>query len=197
MLGTGVVGTTLTAKLAELGHDVKVGSRDPSQSFADAAAHGEIVFNATGGSVSLNALELAGAENLAGKVLIDVANPLDASRGFPPTLTVCNTDSLGEQIQRAFPDARVVKALNTVNCDVMVNPGGVPGDHHLPIAGNDESAKREARELIESFGWPPERVLDLGGIEAARGMEMYLALWLRLMGATGTAQLNIAVMRAS
>src|SRR5437588_11073328 len=110
MLGTGVVGRTLEAKLTELGHDVKVGSRDPERSFAAAAAHGEIVFNATNGMASLDALGMAGAENLAGKVLVDVANALDGSAGFPPVLSVCNTDSLAEQIQRAFPEARVVKA---------------------------------------------------------------------------------------
>src|SRR4051812_36364896 len=137
MLGTGTVGQTLGSKLTELGHDVKFGSRDPSRSFADAAAHGELLFNATAGAASLDALAMAGGENLAGKVLIDVANPLDASQGFPPTLTVCNDDSLAEQIQREFPDARVVKALNTMNCDVMVNPGLVPGDHHVFMAGDD------------------------------------------------------------
>ncbi|MFL5893912.1 MAG: NADPH-dependent F420 reductase [Thermoleophilaceae bacterium] len=197
MLGTGVVGRTLGGKLTEVGHDVKVGSRDPARSFADAAAHGEIVFNATAGTAALDALRMAGADNLAGKLLIDVANPLDGSRGFPPTLAVCNDDSLAEQIQRAFPDARVVKALNTMNADVMVQPELVPGDHNLFIAGNDDGAKAQARELLASFGWPDERILDLGGIEAARGMEMYLPLWLRLFQAAGTGHLNIAVMRAS
>lgn len=197
MLGTGVVGRTLGGKLTELGHDVKVGSRDPARSFADAAAHGEIVFNATAGTASLDALRMAGADNLAGKLLIDVANPLDGSRGFPPTLAVCNDDSLAEQIQREFPDARVVKALNTMNADVMVEPELVPGDHNLFIAGNDDGAKAQARELLASFGWPDERILDLGGIDAARGMEMYLPLWLRLFQAAGTGHLNIAVMQAS
>src|SRR2546423_3132601 len=168
MLGTGIVGTTLAGKLTELGHDVKIGSRDPDRSFADAAAHGEVVFNATGGAVSLNACAMAGAENLAGKVLIDVSNPLDFSQGFPPTLTVCNTDSVGEQIQREHPDARVVKALNTVNAGVMVDPGIIPGEHVLPIAGNDDAAKAEVRELLGSFGWTGDRIIDLGDIGAAR-----------------------------
>src|SRR5947207_2429809 len=195
MLGTGTVGSTLAAKLTELGHDVKVGSRDPGSRFADAAAHGEIVFNATKGTASLEALRLAGAENLAGKPLVDVANPLDMSKGFPPTLSVCNDDSLAEQIQREFPDARVVKTLNTMNADVMVNPGLVPGDHNVFLAGDDDSAKREVAALLETFGWTAERIVDLGGIDAARGMEMYLPLWLRLFRSAGTGHINIAVLR--
>src|SRR3954454_24233975 len=197
MLGTGVVGQTLGEKLTALGHDVKVGSRDPERSFADAAAHGEIVFNATAGTASLDALRMAGADNLAGKVLVDVANPLDFSQGFPPTLSVCNDDSLAEQIQREFPDARVVKALNTMNADVMVRPDLVPGDHQLFIAGDDDGAKKDASDLLGSFGWPADRIMDLGGLDAARGMEMYLPLWLRLFQASGTGHINIAVMRAS
>jgi len=196
LLGTGTVGQTLGSKLSELGHDVKFGSRDPGRSFADAAAHGEVVFNATAGSASLDALRMAGAENLAGKLLIDVANPLDFSQGLPPTLTVCNDDSLAERIQREFPDALVVKALNTMNADVMVRPELVPGDHHLFIAGDDDAAKAEAGALLQSFGWPAERVMDLGDLGAARGMEMYLPLWLRLFQAMGTGHLNIAVLHA-
>jgi predicted dinucleotide-binding enzyme len=195
MLGTGVVGQTLAKKLTELGHDVKIGSRDPGRSFADAAAHGELVFNATAGTASLDALRMAGADNLAGKVLVDVANPLDASRGFPPTLSVCNTDSLAEQIQREFPDARVVKTLNTMNADVMADPGLVPGHHNVFVAGDDDDAKDQVRALLESFGWPATQVLDLGGLDAARGMEMYLPLWLRLFQSAGTAHINIALMR--
>jgi predicted dinucleotide-binding enzyme len=194
MLGTGVVGQTLGAKLTELGHDVRVGSRDPERSFADAAAHGELVFNATPGAVSLEVMRMAGAENLAGKVLVDVSNALDGSSGFPPTLTVCNTDSVAEQIQRELPDVRVVKSLNTMNADVMVNPSLVPGDHTVFMAGEDDAAKAEVRGLLESFGWPAERVLDVGGIDAARGLEMYMALWLRLFVAAGTAHINIGVM---
>ncbi len=197
MLGTGVVGQTLEAKLAELGHDVKVGSRDPERSFAAAAEHGEIVFNATAGTASVEALRSAGAENLAGKLLIDVANPLDFSGGFPPTLSVCNDDSLAEQIQRELPEARVVKALNTMNADVMTNPGLVPGEHNVFIAGDDDEAKAEATTLLESFGWPRERIMDVGGVDAARGLEMYLPLWLRLFGAAGTPHINLAVMKGA
>jgi predicted dinucleotide-binding enzyme len=197
MLGTGVAGRTLAGKLTELGHDVKLGSRDPERSFESAAAHGEIVFNATAGTASLEALRAAGAANLAGKVLIDVSNPLDGSAGFPPTLSVCNHDSLAEQIQREFPDARVVKALNTMNADVMVEPSIVPGDHNVFVAGEDDGAKAEVMSLLESFGWPRERIMDVGGIRAARGLEMWLPLWISLYQATGTAHLNIAVHRAA
>jgi predicted dinucleotide-binding enzyme len=196
MLGTGVVGQTLEGKLRELGHDVKVGSRDPARSFEAAAAHGELIVNATAGGASLNALRMAGADNLARKVLVDVSNPLDFSQGFPPSLTVCNTDSVAEQIQREFPDARVVKSLNTVNANVMVEPGLVPGDHNIFVAGDDDGAKADVCALLESFGWPADRVIDLGGVDAARALEMYLPLWLRLFQAAGTPHVNIQLMRA-
>ena len=124
---------------------------------------------------------------------MDVANPLDFSKGVPPTLTVVNTDSLGEQIQRAFPQARVVKALNTVNADVMVEPSLVPGDHDTFVCGDDAAAKETVTALLRDFGW--KHVIDLGGIGSARGTEMLLALWVRLMGALGTAQFNFKVVR--
>jgi hypothetical protein len=154
--------------------DIKVGT------FAEAAAHGEIVFNATAGAASLDALRAAGAENLEGKILIDVANPLDFSSGMPPTLSVSNTDSLGEQIQRAFPGARVVKTLNTMNSNLMVDPSQVAGgDHHVFVSGNDQGAKAEVTRILQEwFGW--KNVLDLGDITSARGPEMMLPLWLRL-----------------
>jgi 8-hydroxy-5-deazaflavin:NADPH oxidoreductase len=209
VLGTGGVGQTLATKLVELGHDVTMGARSAGNekaaewaagageraaegSFADAAAHGELVLNCTAGTASLDALRAAGAEELRGKVLVDVANPLDFSKGMPPTLSVCNDDSLGEQIQREFPDARVVKALNTVSAMVMVAP--IDGTI-LPICGDDAGAKEQVASLLGDFGWPAESIVDLGGIEQARGTEMYLALWIRLMGATGTPQFNIAVVR--
>jgi predicted dinucleotide-binding enzyme len=210
VLGTGTVGRTLAGKLVSLGHEVMMGSRQAGNeravawareagqladegNFAEAAGFGEMVVNATAGAASLDALVSAEAENLTGKVLLDVANPLDFSAGMPPTLTVCNTESLGEKIQGTFPEARVVKALNTVNADVMVDPSVVPGSHTIFLAGDDEQAKREVAGLIESFGWPAADVMDLGGIEAARGMEMYLPLWLRLFAATGTAHVNVKV----
>lgn len=210
VLGTGAVGRTIASKLVELGHEVTMGSRSPDGdallewvgeagelgsggSFADAAAAAELVFNCTAGEGSLEALSAAGAENLAGKALLDVANPLDFSQGMPPSLSVCNDDSLGEQIQAAFPQARVVKALNTVNAAIMTAPGKVPGDHSLFVCGDDGGAKSEATALLESFGWPRDSIIDLGDISSARGTEMYLPLWLRLMSALGTAEFNIAV----
>jgi predicted dinucleotide-binding enzyme len=195
VLGTGTVGRTIAAKLRELGHDVLVGSRsagDDAVPFADAAAHGELVFNCTAGAASLEALGAAGEENLTGKVLVDVTLPLDFSQGSPPRLFVCNDDSLGEQIQRAFPEARVVKTLNTVNAAVMVDP--IPGTN-LFVCGNEEEAKAQAGELLQSFGWPAEAIIDLGDISNARGTEMYLPLWIRLMGALGTAHFNITVVQ--
>jgi predicted dinucleotide-binding enzyme len=198
VLGTGMVGRTIAAKLVELGHDVRVGSRTAKEdavTFADAAAHGELVFNCTAGDKSLEALRMAGEDNLADKVLVDVANPLDFSQGRPPILAVCNADSLGEEIQRAFPRSKVVKALNTVNCSVMVDPSVVSGEHDVFVCGNDEGAKSEVRELLGTFGWPAERINDLGDITAARGTEMYLPLWLRLVGVVGNATFNIKVVR--
>jgi 8-hydroxy-5-deazaflavin:NADPH oxidoreductase len=172
------------------------GQRADQGSFAEAAGFGEMVVNATAGSASVDALVSAEAENLAGKVLLDVANPLDFSSGMPPTLTVCNTDSLGEQIQGTFPEAHVVKSLNTVNADVMVDPSIVPGSHNIFVAGNDAAAKETVRELLVAFGWPEADILDLGGIEAARGLEMFLPLWLRLYAAAGSAHLNVKVVAA-
>jgi predicted dinucleotide-binding enzyme len=199
VLGTGMVGSTIAAKLRELGHDVRIGSREAGEGkveFAEAAAFGELLFNCTSGAHSLEALEAAGEENLAGKVLVDVANALDFSRGRPPFLAVVNTDSLGEQIQRAFPAARVVKALNTMNCDVMVDPGKLSGGHNVFVCGDDAEAKLRVSGLLEDIGWPAESILDLGGIEAARGMEMYVVLWLRVYMALGSGDFNIALVRA-
>jgi predicted dinucleotide-binding enzyme len=196
VLGTGVVGTTIAGKLRELGNEVLLGSRTAGEDavpFADAAAHGELLFNCTNGSASLQALEAAGTENLAGKVLVDVANVLDFSQGRPPLVGVSNADSLGEQIQRAFPETRVVKALNTVNAGVMVDPSSVRGEHDVFVCGNDEDAKAQVAELLQSFGWPADRILDLGDISAARGTELYLALWLRLIGPAGGPAFNIHV----
>jgi len=212
VLGTGMVGSTIATKLAQLGHEVRMGSRTAGNeravawvasagagashgTFADAAAHGELVFNCTAGEVSLAALEAAGAENLAGKVLVDVSNPLDLSHGMPPGLFTSSFDSLGEQIQRAFPDARVVKALNTVNREVMVDPSKVPGEHDVFLCGDDEAAKPRVIELLQSFGWPAASVIDLGDLTAARGMEAYLLLWIRLSSALGTGHFNVRVVR--
>jgi 8-hydroxy-5-deazaflavin:NADPH oxidoreductase len=214
VLGTGMVGAAIGGKLVALGHEVMMGSREAGNekalawaesagagasegSFADAAGFGELVVNCTAGVHSLEALQAAGSANLAGKVLVDVANPLDFSAGMPPSLTVVNTDSLGEQLQRSFPDMRVVKALNTMNCEVMVDPGRVAGEHDVFLCGDDESAKHEVAELLASFGWPADRIRDLGGIRSARGTEMYLPLWLSLLGVLGTGDFNIAVVPAT
>jgi predicted dinucleotide-binding enzyme len=210
VLGTGVVGQTVGTKLAGLGHAVMMGSRQAGNekavewagaagasasegTFAAAAAFGETLLNATAGTVSLQALEAAGAENIAGKVLIDISNALDFSAGFPPTLAVSNTDSVGEQIQRTFPEARVVKALNTISASVMVDPGSVPGTHHLFICGDDDGAKAQVKELLGTFGWPGESFVDLGDISSSRGTEMYLALWIRLYGVLGTGHFNVGI----
>lgn len=209
VLGSGMVGSTIATKLVSLGHEVKVGSRNAANekaaawvasagrgasqgTFADAAAFGEIVFNCTAGVGSIDALRSAGASALRGKILIDIANPLDFSKGMPPTLFVSNGDSLGETIQRTFPEAKVVKALNTVNAGLMVAPGRLRGDHDLFVCGNDAGAKAQVvRFLKEEFGW--KSVIDLGDITAARGTESYLLLWLRLYGALQTADFNVHV----
>lgn len=223
ILGTGMVGQALAGKLSEVGQDVMIGTRNaeetmsrtatgmfgnppfsawkgqhPSVSlgtYSQAAAHGEIVLNATSGSASLEALRLAGETNLNGKILIDISNPLDFSRGMPPSLTVCNTDSLAEQIQRALPQTKVVKALNTVNAMVMVNPQMVAGgDHHLFISGNDAGAKAKVVELLKSwFGW--QHIIDLGDITSARGSEMVLPIWISLMGTLKTPMFNFKVVQ--
>jgi len=193
VLGTGVVGTTIAGKLRDLGHEVLIGSRtagDDAVPFADAAAHGELVFNCTNGVAALDALNAAGTENLAGKVLVDVTNALDFSQGGPPLVGVSIDDSLGERIQRSFPEARVVKALNTMNANVMVDPGLVPGEHNVLVSGNDDEAKARVVELLESFGWPAKQILDLGDITGARGQELYVALWVRLMGVAGSPTFN-------
>ena len=215
VLGTGMVGNAIASKLVKVGHRIMVGSRtadsDAGQAwlrrvggqaqigtFADAAAFGEILFDCTNGAHALAALRQAGAANLRGKILIQVGNPLDTSKGVPPSLTVCNTDSLGEQVQREFPDTRVVKALNTVNCDIMVDPERVPGDHNLFVCGNDAAAKREVIDrLCEWFAWKPTSIIDLGDITNSRGTEMFLALWVRLWGVLGTPHFNIHVVRGT
>jgi predicted dinucleotide-binding enzyme len=210
VLGTGAVGRRIATKLVELGHEVTMGSRSAGSevlaewleeaggvarggTFAEAASAAELVFNCTSGEASLEALAIAGAGNLAGKVLADVANPLDFSQGMPPTLSVCNDDSLGERIQAALPEARVVKTLNTMNNQVMTEPGRLPGAHNVFVCGEDAGAKAAVAELLQEFGWAPEQIVDLGGISAARGTEMYLPLWLHLMGSLGTADFNIQV----
>lgn len=210
VLGTGVVGQTIAGSLVSLGHEVRLGSRSADNpaavrwagehrgggaaTFADAAAFGDLVINCLPGTVALAVIEPL-ADLVGAKVLIDVSNPLDFSQGFPPSLSVCNTDSLAEQLQRALPLAKVVKTLNTVNANVMVDPSRLSEPTDLFLAGDDDDAKAEVRGLLETFGWQPENVLDCGALISARGLEMYLPLWLNLMGATGSADFNIHVVR--
>src|SRR5262245_12314565 len=210
VLGTGMVGNAIATKLVQLGHEVTMGSRTAGNeraqtwaqtvgrdgaagTFADAAEFGELIVSCIAGVHTVEALEASRRRNLEGKVVVDVANPLDFSNGMPPTLSVCNTDSLGEQIQRVFPECRVVKALNTMNCTVMVDPASVPGNHNAFLCGSYEEAKQDVTRLLESFGWPRPRIVDLGDIAASRGMEMYVALWLRFYGSVGGPHFNIAL----
>ncbi len=213
VLGTGVVGQTLGTALVALRHEVRLGSRaarnpqalewattngqaDGAGTFGEVAAWAEVVVNATNGAASVQLLSEI-ADQVGSSVLIDVSNALDFSNGFPPTLSVVNDDSLGEQIQRALPEARVVKALNTLNADLMLHPAGLAEPTDLFIAGDDPAAKDVVRDLLTSAGWLPGNIHDLGGIEASRGPEMWLPLWLRLMGSTGSAGFNIHVVRAA
>ena len=222
ILGTGVVGKTMAARLDGMGHEVMVGTREPQETmsrtepdqygdppfsawqkehrgvrlgaFGEAAAHGEMVVNATAGAVSSEALEQAGEDNLNGKVLMDLSNPLDFSRGMPPTLWVSNTDSLGERIQRRFPEAKVVKTLHTMNAYLMVDPTQLAGgDHTVFVSGDDPEAKAEVAELLRSFGW--QDIIDLGDITTARGTEMLLPIWLRLFGALRRPVFNFKIVR--
>jgi predicted dinucleotide-binding enzyme len=210
ILGTGIVGNTIGSKLVSLGHTVMMGSRTENNekaqdwakangglatfgTFADAAASAEIIFNCTSGQVSLEALQLTGRENLQGKILVDLANPLDFSKGMPPSLTICNTDSLGETIQRQFTDVKVVKTLNTLNCEMMVNPGLLNDPGNLFICGNDTEAKATIDSLLRQFGW--EQIIDLGDISASRGMEQLLPIWIRLLGTFGTPKFNFSIVK--
>jgi predicted dinucleotide-binding enzyme len=210
ILGTGMVGTIVGTRLTELGHKVLMGARDVANpvaakwaatngglagTFRDAAKHGEVLINATLGAGSVAALRQADPIHLMGKVVIDISNPLDFSDGFPPSLNPVNTDSLGERLQATFPQARIVKTLNTVLAHVMVDPASLAGPHDVFVAGNDGAAKDMVRRLLIELGWPAEDIIDLGGIRAARGTEMYMALWLALDSALGTGNFNIRVVR--
>jgi predicted dinucleotide-binding enzyme len=211
VLGTGNVGDTIGSKLINLGYLVMMGSRTTSNekaqsfvakhngkattgTFSDAASFADIIFNCTAGRASIDALLLAGAENLKEKILIDLSNPLDFSKGMPPTLSYVNTNSLGEEIQKTFPDLKVVKTLNTLWCGLMVNPGMInDGDHHIFMCGNDDEAKAVVKQILNSFGWNDKNILDLGDITKARGTEMYLPLWLSIYGASKSGAFNIKI----
>jgi len=212
VFGTGNVGETLGSKVVELGHEVKMGSRTANNekalawvkkagakastgTFADAAKFGELIINATLGAGTIEAFKMAGAENSAGKVILDLSNPLDFSKGMPPSLFISNTDSLGEALQREFPKARVVKALNTMWCGLMVNPRQLGESHHAFVAGNDPAAKDAVKQLLQGFGWKPEELLDVGDITAARATESVLPIWLRLYGTMKTGAFNLKVVR--
>jgi 8-hydroxy-5-deazaflavin:NADPH oxidoreductase len=217
IIGSGIVGQTLGKKLVELGHDVVIGTRDPHKldevkgwagslgdwlaavgnqarvaTFTETAADGEIVINATHGMASLEALQIAGADNLRGKILIDVANELDFSQGMPPKSLAADTISLGEKIQAAFPDTKVVKTLNTMNCAVMVNPQQIAGGNHTVfVSGNDADAKAKVTDLLQSFGWTD--IFDLGDITSARGTEMMMPIWLRAFSKLGNVPYNFKI----
>jgi predicted dinucleotide-binding enzyme len=212
VFGTGMVGATIGSKLIQLGHQVMMGSRKASNekamewvkasgtnasegSYQDSAAFGEIIFNCTAGGGSIEALTQAGENNLKGKILVDIANPLDFSKGVPPSLSVCNTNSLGEEIQKNFPDLKVVKTLNTMWCGLMVNPLMINGgDHTVFLSGNNAEAKNNVKEkFLKSFGWAKKNIIDLGDITKARGTEMYLPLWLSIYGATNNGAFNIKI----
>jgi hypothetical protein len=208
-----MVGETVASRLVEVGNEVMMGSRTKDNekaaawtakagdkasagTFEEAAAFGEVIFNCTLGAASLQALAMAREDDLRGKVIVDLSNPLDFSQGMPPSLFVSNTDSLGEQIQKRFPEAKVVKALNTMWCGLMVNPRMLSENHATFVCGNDADAKDRVKEILRSFGWRDEEILDLGDITAARGTESYLPLWLRIYGATQTGAFNIKIVAA-
>jgi len=205
VIGTGSAGRQLADGFRRIGHDVVVGTRDPEATrqreewsgsdlplaaLADVATGADLVVNVTNGNASLEALAEV---DLDGLVLVDVANPLDFSAGFPPTLSVKDTDSLAEQIQRAHPEARVVKALNTVTASVMVDPGSLPEQTTIFLAGDDAAARETVRALLAELGWVD--IVEFPGLDAARGLEMWLPLWVRLMGALGTAEFNLRLVR--
>jgi 8-hydroxy-5-deazaflavin:NADPH oxidoreductase len=221
MIGGGGVGQTLATGLMAKGHEVVIGIRNPTADelakprqqavplsewiaktggkvtdFATAAKGAEVVFNVTQGQHSLEALRAAGAANLAGKVLVDVANPLDFSKGMPPFLdpALSGSTSLGEEIQAAFPEAMVVKAFNTVSAAVMVDATLIPVPHDLFLAGNDPAAKAQVGAIARDFGW--ESVVDLGDIMGARATEGLLPLWIRVWMTGGSPLTNIRLVRA-
>lgn len=212
VIGSGAVGRRLSAGWAGAGHEVVLGSRDPQAadlrewaageagvevgSPAEAASSADVVVNATPGTSSLSALQAAGADQLDGSVLLDVSNPLDFSSG-QARLAVGPDDSVGEQLQRAFPRLRVVKSLCTVNNPIMVDPGLLAEPTTMFLAGDDAAAKRTVEELLESTGWAPEQLLDLGGIDSARQLEANILLWLKIAGALDTVAFNVRVVPAA
>lgn len=222
ILGTGIVGRSHAGKLTGLGHEVMIGTRDVARTLAvskpdaignppfsvwhkdhpgvklgalaETAAHGEIIFNALNGEAAVEALKKLESV-LDAKTVIDITNPLDFSKGMPPSLFVSNTDSLGEQIQRALPRAKVVKTLNTVNALLQVNPRQLAdGDHDIFVSGNDVSAKAQVIRILKDwYGW--NNIIDLGDITTARGAEMLLPMWVRLWNTLQTPLFNYKIVR--
>ncbi len=213
VLGTGAVGATIAARLIELGHSVVIGSREitnekaltivknlgskcSNNTFNVACAEAELVFNCTAGKAWEQVFASIDEKNLTNKVLIDLSNPLDFSNGMPPTLTVCNTSSIGELLQAKFKNTFVVKTLNTMWCGLMVNPNQLNnGDHSVFVSSNSAEAKASASSILKAFGWKTENIIDLGDITSARGTEMYLPLWLRLYGVEKSSKINIKLVR--
>jgi len=201
ILGSGPVGRALGRGFASKGHDVKLGSRTPEKqevkhwlkstkgqvsagTFSDTAKHGEVLVLCTLGEATENAVKLAGTKNFDEKLVIDATNPLDFSRGMPPGLFVGTTDSLGERVQRMLPNAKVVKCFNIVNNQTMINPRMKEGLPDMIICGNDEAAKQQVARLLKELGW--SEPIDIGGIDGARWLEAYTALWVRLATKIGS-----------
>lgn len=212
ILGTGVVGQTIGSKLIELGYSVKMGSRTANNekaaswvgksganssagTFEDAAKFGDIIFLCTKGDVTIDIVKLAKTENFKGKTVIDISNPLDFSKGMPPSLIphLSNTNSLGEEVQKTIPEAHVVKTLNIVNCEVMVNAKKSGGDPTMFVSGNNSESKAEVKSILNQFGW--NDIIDLGDITTARGTEMLLPIWLRIWVATQNGYFAFKVVR--
>jgi 8-hydroxy-5-deazaflavin:NADPH oxidoreductase len=202
VLGSGVVGQQLAIGFSGCGHDVMIGTRDPDKpelrewlsgdgagirpgSFQEVGAHGELLVLAVLGDAAEQAIAAAGRENFSGKVVIDAMNPLDFSGGFPPKLSITGEDSLGERVQRALPEARVVKAFNTIGNQYFVNPQFSDGQPTMLIAGDDDQAKGTVTDLLADFGWSD--VVDLGGIEGSRELEAICIAWVKLIGVRGSA----------
>lgn len=218
ILGTGTVAQSLSEKFIELEYDVTLGTKNPQETkgrttpnqvtgvsfsdwykvnskvklsrFANVTQDVGLVINATQGTESLQVLNQIGKESLKGKILLDIANPFDASKGV---MTICNTDSLGEQIQAAFPDTKVVKSFNTMNAYIMTHPNSIPGNHNVFISGNDEYAKSVVKDLFKTIGWKENNIIDLGDISTARGTELLLPIGLRLYGVFGHSNFNFHI----
>ncbi len=214
VLGTGVVGEAIATALISKGHHVMVGSRTSynektaawkksngnnasAGTFAEAALHGELLFICLNGEYALDAIGTVDTENLAGKIVIDVTNPLDFTQGMPLRIleNLGNSNSLGEEIQKAATGAFVIKTLNTVNYKLMVDARKVNnGDHNLFICGNDANAKNQAKHfLVDNFHWRADRLIDLGGIDAARAIEAILPFWVLVYQSLGTPLFNFKI----